>query len=136
MALATFTRATPQGAFRTVHLITITTHAFRMSTRPYQRRFLREPVVRRRTSLSGDSAMSTGTIRALRDQGFGFIGQDDNEADGDLFFHHTSLQDATFNNLQLGQRVRFDAETDPRDSRRRRAVNVQLLPLVDDAGAS
>ena len=69
--------------------------------------------------------MANGTIASLRDRGFGFIMPDGGSANGELFFHHTALTGATFNDMREGQRVSFDEEPDPRDSSRRRAVNVR-----------
>jgi cold shock protein len=71
--------------------------------------------------------MSTGTIASLRDRGFGFIMPDGSSANGDLFFHHTSIAGATFDQLREGQKVSFDEEPDPRDASRRRAVNVRMI---------
>ncbi len=57
--------------------------------------------------------MAVGTIARLTDRGFGFITQDGR--DGDLFFHASALQfGLDFNSLQVGQRVEFDVEPDPR----------------------
>ncbi|MDP6526841.1 MAG: cold shock domain-containing protein, partial [Kiritimatiellia bacterium] len=47
--------------------------------------------------------MSEGTIKRLTDKGFGFI---DGEH-GDLFFHHTALEDVTIEALEVGQRVTY-----------------------------
>jgi CspA family cold shock protein len=77
--------------------------------------------------------MATGTIASLRDRGFGFIMPDGSSANGDLFFHHTSVAGVTFDQLREGQKVSFDEEPDPRDASRRRAVNVRT---VGDAGSA
>jgi len=69
--------------------------------------------------------MATGTIKAIRDKGFGFIARDGGGADGDLFFHSSAVEDQGFDQLRQGQRVGFDEEPDPRDPSRRRAVNVR-----------
>ena len=68
--------------------------------------------------------MPTGTIRTLRDRGFGFIGPDDESGSGELFFHYSGVADRGFEMLQVGQRVSFDVTPDPRDPSRMRAVNV------------
>ena len=49
--------------------------------------------------------MSQGKIKKLvSDRGFGFI-----EADrGDLFFHHSEVQEVTFEELQEGQLVQYE----------------------------
>jgi CspA family cold shock protein len=68
--------------------------------------------------------MPTGTIKTLRDRGFGFIEPDGDDGSGDLFFHHSSVADRGFETLQVGQRVTFDVAPDPRDPGRQRAINV------------
>jgi cold shock protein len=70
--------------------------------------------------------MATGTIKSLRDRGFGFITPDGSTSRNDLFFHANALTDTTFDELREGQRVTFDQEPDPRDSSRNRAVRVQV----------
>jgi cold shock protein len=49
-----------------------------------------------------------GTIkRIVRDRGFGFI----RSAEGqEVFFHRTSLQNLSFDNLREGERVEFEVE--------------------------
>jgi CspA family cold shock protein len=75
--------------------------------------------------------MATGTIKTLRDRGFGFIAPDgDDSGRGDLFFHHSSVADRGFEMLQVGQRVTFDVTPDPRDPGRQRAINV--VPTDDN----
>jgi CspA family cold shock protein len=74
--------------------------------------------------------MASGTIARLQERGFGFIAPDGGAARDDLFFHHTALTGTSFDQLREGQRVSYDAEPDPRDSRRQRAVNVQ--PTADE----
>lgn len=73
--------------------------------------------------------MTSGTIKTLRtDKGFGFITPDNASAgDGDVFFHMSSLKNGVFDDLIGGELVTFDQETDPRDPRRSRAANVQLV---------
>lgn len=70
--------------------------------------------------------MATGTIKSLRDRGFGFITPIDGGAKDDLFFHANAVTDTTFDQLHEGQRVTFDQEPDPRDGSRSRAVRVQV----------
>lgn len=70
--------------------------------------------------------MAIGTIASLRDRGFGFIMPDSGSANNDLFFHSTAVAETTFDQLQVGQRVSFEEEPDPRDASRRRAVNVRI----------
>ena len=70
--------------------------------------------------------MTTGTIKRLvRDRGFGFI-----QADGateEVFFHKSSVEQPTFDELNEGQKVNFDAEQDPGKPERSRAAHVQLV---------
>jgi CspA family cold shock protein len=70
--------------------------------------------------------MTTGTIRSLRDKGFGFIAPDGGNGQNELFFHGSAVIGATFDELREGERVSFDVEPDPRDSSRSRAVRVQV----------
>jgi cold shock protein len=48
--------------------------------------------------------MAEGTIKRLTDRGFGFI---DTGSGKDLFFHSSSLQDVTFEELREGQKVSY-----------------------------
>jgi CspA family cold shock protein len=73
------------------------------------------------------AAMATGIVASLRDKGFGFIAPDGTLTPGDLFFHRTAVIDDGFERLIIGERVSFDEEPDPRDSSRRRAVNVRSV---------
>ena len=52
--------------------------------------------------------MASGTIKKLvNDKGFGFI----QTADGtDIFFHHSSVQNAQFDDLTEGQEVEYTVE--------------------------
>lgn len=74
--------------------------------------------------------MTTGTIKSLRDRGFGFITPEGGTQD--LFFHHSSVTNGGFEQMQEGQQVSFDKELDPRDSSRERAVNVELVDSQQD----
>ena len=49
--------------------------------------------------------MAEGTIKRLTNKGFGFI---DTGSDKDLFFHSSSLEGVSFDDLQEGQRVSFN----------------------------
>ena len=49
--------------------------------------------------------MAEGTIKRLTDKGFGFI---DIGSDKDLFFHSSSLEGVSYDELQEGQRVTFN----------------------------
>ncbi len=48
--------------------------------------------------------MPEGTIKRLTDRGFGFI---DTGGQKDLFFHSSSLEGVSFDELQEGQRVSY-----------------------------
>jgi CspA family cold shock protein len=48
--------------------------------------------------------MAEGTIKKLTDKGFGFI---DVGLDKDLFFHNSSLEGVSFDDLREGVRVSF-----------------------------
>jgi cold shock CspA family protein len=43
-----------------------------------------------------------------------------------VFFHSTSMTPGTFETLQMDQELEFDVEPDPRDPRRKRAVNIKV----------
>ncbi|HET6613443.1 MAG TPA: cold shock domain-containing protein [Kofleriaceae bacterium] len=58
--------------------------------------------------------MAEGTIKRLVDKGFGFI---DSGEGGDIFFHMSSLQGVTFDELQEGERVSFDVGRGPKGAR-------------------
>jgi CspA family cold shock protein len=48
--------------------------------------------------------MAEGTIKRITDKGFGFI---ENGSDKDLFFHSSSVEGASFDQLREGQRVSY-----------------------------
>jgi CspA family cold shock protein len=48
--------------------------------------------------------MAEGTIKRITDRGFGFI---DNGTSKDLFFHSSSVEGVSFDELREGQRVSF-----------------------------
>lgn len=67
----------------------------------------------------------TGTVKWFNsEKGFGFIKNDDGS--DDLFVHFSAIQGDGYKSLEEGQRVSFDSETDPKNSRKMRAVNVCL----------
>ncbi len=69
--------------------------------------------------------MATGTItRLVRDRGFGFIKAADSSED--IFFHSSSVNETTFDELSEGQEVEFDTEPDPKQPNRSRATSVRL----------
>lgn len=58
--------------------------------------------------------MSQGVIKKLvADKGFGFIKGDN----GELFFHHTAVQDNAFDSLQEGQTVEYTEGSGPKGPR-------------------
>ncbi len=54
--------------------------------------------------------MPQGTIKKLTDKGFGFIEGDR----GDIFFHHSALQDGNYDGLQEGQQVEYEEGQGPK----------------------
>ena len=65
--------------------------------------------------------MGEGTIKRITDRGFGFI---DTGGEKDLFFHMSSLEGISFDELQEGQRVSF---TEGQSDKGPRAETVTLL---------
>lgn len=69
--------------------------------------------------------MNSGTVKWFNEsKGFGFISNDDGS--GDVFVHFSAIQSDGFKVLTEGQKVTYDTETDPKDSRKLRAVNVRI----------
>ncbi len=69
--------------------------------------------------------MATGNItRIVRDRGFGFIQTSDSNEE--IFFHSSSVDEPTFDELSEGQTVEFDVEPDPKQPQRSRAAHVRL----------
>lgn len=69
--------------------------------------------------------MNNGTVKWFNaEKGFGFI-SNDNGGD-DVFVHFSAIQSNGYKSLNEGQKVTFDTETDPKDSRKKRAVNVTI----------
>lgn len=64
--------------------------------------------------------MAEGTIRKLAEKGFGFIATDK----GDVFFHMSSLENARFEELSVGQKVSYEMGEGPKGPR---AENVRVL---------
>ena len=70
--------------------------------------------------------MNNGTVKWFNgDKGFGFISNDDGS--GDVFVHFSSIQGDGYRSLDEGQKVTFDTEPDPKDSRKLRAINVRSI---------
>lgn len=67
--------------------------------------------------------MNSGTVKWFNSQkGFGFITND--EGGEDVFVHFSAIVSNGFKSLEDGQKVTFDTERDPKDSRKLKAVNV------------
>ena len=67
--------------------------------------------------------MNNGTVKWFNaEKGYGFITNDVNGED--VFVHYSSIVSEGYKSLNEGQKVTFDMESDPRDSRKLRAVNV------------
>jgi cold shock protein len=65
--------------------------------------------------------MEQGTIKRLTDKGFGFISPQG--SDKDLFFHSSSLEGISFEELREGQKVTYSIGQGPKGPR---AENVRL----------
>jgi CspA family cold shock protein len=65
--------------------------------------------------------MAEGTIKRLTDKGFGFI---DTGTDQDMFFHQSSLDGVSYQELREGQRVTYTEGQGPKGPR---AENVKLV---------
>ena len=57
--------------------------------------------------------MPQGTIKKLAEKGFGFI----DTGKGDLFFHLSSLDGCTFEQLRVGQTVEYNEGVGPKGPR-------------------
>jgi cold shock protein len=55
--------------------------------------------------------MAEGTIKKLTDRGFGFI---KTSGDKDLFFHSSSVQGVSFDDLREGQKVSYTEGKGPK----------------------
>ena len=70
--------------------------------------------------------MNNGTVKWFNsEKGFGFISNDDGT--DDVFVHFSSIVTDGYKSLTEGDRVTFDKEQDPKNSRRLRAVNVSKV---------
>jgi cold shock protein len=65
--------------------------------------------------------MPEGTIKRKTDKGFGFI---DTGGGQDMFFHSSSLQGVSYDQLQEGQRVSYTVGQGPKGPR---AENVKII---------
>ena len=67
--------------------------------------------------------MNNGTVKWFNAQkGYGFITNDNGGED--VFVHFSAIVSNGFKSLEEGQKVTFDTEQDPKDSRKLKAVNV------------
>ena len=70
--------------------------------------------------------MNTGTVKWFNEaKGFGFISNDNGGED--VFVHFSAIMSQGFKTLAEGQKVKFDTEVDPKNSKKLRAVNVCAL---------
>lgn len=58
--------------------------------------------------------MAEGSIKRLTDKGFGFI---EDGSGTDMFFHHSSVEGVSYEELREGQRVTFDIGQGPKGPR-------------------
>jgi cold shock protein len=70
---------------------------------------------------TGNAQMAEGTIKRLTDKGYGFI---NTGKEKDLFFHSSSVQGCSFEDLHEGQKVSF---TEGRGQKGPCAENVKLV---------
>ena len=71
--------------------------------------------------------MNSGIVKWFNsEKGFGFIANDDGS--GDVFVHFSAIAapNGGYRTLEEGQRVAYDTEPDPKDSRKLRAINVSV----------
>lgn len=70
--------------------------------------------------------MSNGTVKWFNEgKGYGFIANDD--GGNDVFVHFSAIKSDGFKTLKEGEKVIFDTEADPKDSKKLRAINVQAV---------
>jgi CspA family cold shock protein len=65
--------------------------------------------------------MAEGTIKRITDKGFGFI---EDGTGKDMFFHSSSVEGGSYDNLREGQRVSYNVGQGPKGPR---AENVRVI---------
>ena len=71
------------------------------------------------------TAREQGVVKWFNDtKGFGFIQRNGGD---DVFVHFSAIVGDGFKTLEEGQKVTFDTEQDPKNSKKLRAVNVVKL---------
>jgi CspA family cold shock protein len=71
--------------------------------------------------------MPQGTIsRLVTDRGFGFIAGER----GEVFFHHSSVQGTSFDNLKEGQAVEYEIDQGQQSDRRKKGPRAALVKPV------
>ena len=66
--------------------------------------------------------MAEGTIKRLTDRGFGFI---EASSGTEVFFHASSLEGITWDDLREGQRVSYDESEGPKGPRAERVTSAE-----------
>ena len=83
-------------------------------------------LVRKNSIFYGGTKMNNGTVKWFNsEKGYGFI-SNDNGGD-DVFVYFSAIVGDGFKTLEEGQKVTFDTEQDPKNSKKLRAVNVVKL---------
>jgi CspA family cold shock protein len=74
--------------------------------------------------------MAQGVIKKIvADRGFGFIATKDGRRE-EVFFHHSTVQDAQFDDLQEGQAVEFEVDQEPGGRRQGKGPRASMVKPV------